>query len=73
MAAAQLEKREKVKPEAIKEALEDAEINYYGLNDYLIKGNSNYNKIFKKYYDECYYENVDPDKEPTKLSIFTHI
>ena len=43
-------KYEKAKSNAIKEALEDAEINY-GLDDYLTK--------VKKCYDNTYYENVD--------------
>ena len=42
----------------MKEALEDAEINYYGLDDYLRK-DKKYNRVFKKYYDDTYYENVD--------------
>ena len=58
--------------EATKEALEDAEINYYGLDDYLT-GDKRYNKIFKKYYDEVYYENVDEEKAPKELSIFDEI
>ena len=64
--------REEIKSEAIKEALEDAEINYYGLNDYLTK-DSNYNKSFKNCYDETYYENVDPDNESKELSIFDYM
>ena len=60
-------KYEKTKSEAIKEALEDAEINY-GLDDHL-KKDKQYNQVFKKYYDETY-ENVSPDNEPKELSIF---
>ena len=31
------------------------------------------NLVFKKYYDEVYYENVDPDKEPIELFVFDEI
>ena len=65
-------KYEKAKSEAIKEPLEDAEINYYGLDDYLTK-DKKYNQVFKKYYDNTYYENVDENKEPKELSIFDEI
>ena len=65
-------KYEKAKSEGIKEALEDAELNYYGLDDYLTK-DKKYNQVFKKYYDEVYYGNVDRDKEPKELSVFDEI
>ena len=65
------DKYEKVKKDTIKEALQDTEINYYGLEDYL-KKDKKYNQVFKKYYDRTYYENVDLDKEPKELSIFTY-
>ena len=52
--------------------MEDAEINYYGLNDHLIKGDSYYNNVFKKYY-ETYYENANHDNDPKEFSIFDEI
>ena len=45
--------------EATKEALEDAEINYYGLSDYLKEDDKRYNKVFTKHYEKIYYEQVD--------------
>ena len=65
------DKYEKMKKDAIKEALKDAEINYYGLEDYLRK-HKKCNQVFKKYYDRTWYENVDYDKEPKEFSIFTY-
>ena len=69
-------KYEKAKSEAMREALEDAEINYqlscYGLDDYLTK-DKKYNQVFKKYYDDTYYENVDENKESKELSICTYV
>ena len=53
--------------EAIKEAFEDAEMNYYGLTDYLKEDDKHYNKVFTKYYDKIY-DNVDEDKEPEQLN-----
>lgn len=38
---------------AIKEATEDAEINY-GLDDYLKPGDKQFNKVFSKYYIDTY-------------------
>ena len=55
--------------EATKEAMEDAEINYYGLDDYLT-GDKQHGKIFKLHYDEVYYENVDEEKSPKEFTIF---
>ena len=46
-------KYEKAKSEAIKEALEDAEVNYYGLDDYLTK-DKKYNNVFRKNYEDTY-------------------
>ena len=44
------------------EAIEDAGFNYSGLDDYLTK-DKKYNQVFKKYYDDTCYENVDDIKE----------
>ena len=52
----------KTNSEAIKEVLEDAELNYYGLDDYSTK-DKKYNNVFRKYYDDTYYENVDENKK----------